>query len=93
MITLYDKRTNLKTIIYVIETNKNGYANFLIKRDGQWSWDSAEHYLTEEEYQEVNKAELEKETNENITIADIGAAIILTLTFFIIGLVVGGTCL
>lgn len=90
MITLYDKRTNLKTTIYVIESNKSGYAKFLIKRDGQWLWDSAKHYITEEEHQQIMDLELEKESDENITIINIGAAIVLILMYFIVGLLIGG---
>lgn len=90
MITLYDKRTNLKTIIYKIEKNKSGYVDFLVRRNGQWWWDSAKHYITEEEHQQIMDLELKKEADENIAIADIGAAIILALASFIIGLLIGG---
>lgn len=53
MQVFYDKRTNKKVFIYGVEKNKEGHADFLIRRNGQWAWESAKNYLPVSEWVEL----------------------------------------
>lgn len=54
---LYDKRTNKKVAIYGVQKNGSGYADFLIRKDNEWRWVSAKHYITLQEHQELDDLE------------------------------------
>lgn len=55
MTELYNKKENKKEWIYAIEDDSNGYPKFLIRRNSQWVWNSAKHYIPLEEWLEINK--------------------------------------
>ena len=46
---LYDKRTGKRVTIYAVGEDSNGYPKFLIREKNRWVWQSAKHYITEEE--------------------------------------------
>lgn len=53
MFAVYDKRDSKKYMVYSTQKNKNGYVDFLIRKNEQWLWQSAKYYMTLQEYQEV----------------------------------------
>lgn len=63
MFVLYDKRTGLKSFIYGVNKNKDGYADFLIRNNGRWCWENAKHYIPLAEYGDL----VECEEDSNLT--------------------------
>ena len=46
---LYDKRTGKRVTIYAVGEDSKGYPKFLNREKNRWVWQSAKHYITEEE--------------------------------------------
>jgi hypothetical protein len=53
MFCLYNKNTLEKTAIYQISEDSAGYPKFLVRKDKEWVWMSAKHYITRDEYFEI----------------------------------------
>jgi|GEM_PF-6369580 len=50
MFEVYNKETLEKVKVYSVGEDSCGYPKFLIRKDNQWIWRSAKHFITEEEY-------------------------------------------
>jgi len=49
MFDLYDKLTGERIIIYGVLDDDHGYPKFLIRKNNQWLYKSAKHFVTYEE--------------------------------------------
>ena len=58
---LYDKRNGKRVTIYAVGEDSSGYPKFLIREKNRWVWQSAKHYITEEERQHIAYDYLEQE--------------------------------
>ena len=58
---LFDKRTGDVVKIYAASEDSHGYPKFLIRKNNQWVWDSAKHYITEKERKHIGYTEYEKQ--------------------------------
>lgn len=49
MFIVVDKETLLDVTVYNVRDDITGYPLFLVRKDNQWIWKSAKHYITREE--------------------------------------------
>lgn len=49
MFIVFDKETKLDVAVYDVRTDATGYPLFLVRKNNEWKYISAKHYITSED--------------------------------------------
>ena len=50
MFKVYERNSGIPCIVYAVLDDANGYPKFLLRKNEQWTWKSAKHYIPTDEY-------------------------------------------